>query len=197
MVPEFRDIAASTCAVPAFCPSVVPRLRHVHARLFEIVFQFGFIACGLSDSRHAGRLATVRITAKKGFSMLYAVLAYHHVESEVMSLSAEADAALMANLRKAHDRLNQVGRLGPAARLDETKKARTLRGPGDGMMIDGPFAETKEQLLGFYVVDFPDEDAAEDAVRHLRRANPSAVYEVRPIKLFIPGAAFPETAAES
>ena len=128
--------------------------------------------------------------------MLYAVLAYHHVESEVMSLSAEADAALMSNLRKAHDRLNQVGRLGPAARLDETRKARTLRGPGDGMMIDGPFAETKEQLLGFYVVDFPDENAAEDAVRHLRRANPSAVYEVRPIKLFIPGAAFPETAAE-
>ena len=65
------------------------------------------------------------------------------------------------------------------------------------MMIDGPFAETKEQLLGFYVVDFPDEDAAEDAVRHLRRANPSAVYEVRPIRLFIPGAAFPETAAEN
>jgi hypothetical protein len=52
-------------------------------------------------------------------------------------------------------------------------------------------------LLGFYVVDVPDEDAAEDAVRHLRRANPSAVYEVRPIRLFIPGAAFPETAAEN
>lgn len=127
--------------------------------------------------------------------MLYAVLAYH-VESEVMSWSAEEDAALMANLRKAHERLNQVGRLGPAARLGETKRARTLRGSGEGMMIDGPFAETKEQLLGFYVVDFPDEDAAEDAVRHLRQANPSAVYEVRPIRLFIPGAAFPETAAE-
>ena len=128
--------------------------------------------------------------------MLYAILAYH-VESEVNSWSAEEDTALMANLRKAHERLDEVGRLGPAARLGETKKARTLRGPGDGMMIDGPFAETKEQLLGFYVVDFPDEDAAEDAVKHLRRANPSAVYEVRPIRLFIPGAAFPETAAES
>jgi hypothetical protein len=128
--------------------------------------------------------------------MLYAILAYH-VESEVNSWSAEEDTVLMANLRKAHDRLNQVGQLGPAARLGETKKARTLRGPGDGMMIDGPFAETKEQLLGFYVVDFPDEDAAEDAVRYLRRANPSAVYEVRPIRLFIPGAAFPETAAEN
>jgi hypothetical protein len=128
--------------------------------------------------------------------MLYAILAYH-VETEVNSWSAEQDAALMVGLRQAHDRLNQVGTLGPAARLGETRKARTLRGPGDGMMIDGPFAETKEQLLGFYVVDFPDEDAAEDAVRHLRRANPSAVYEVRPIKLFIPGVGFPETAAES
>jgi hypothetical protein len=128
--------------------------------------------------------------------MLYAILAYH-VESEVMSWSAEADTALMANLRKAHERLNQIGKLGPAARLDETRKARTLRGPGDGVMIDGPFAETKEQLLGLYVVDFPDEAAAEDAVRHLRRANPSAVYEIRPIRLFIPGAVFPETAAEN
>ncbi|MBI5318435.1 YciI family protein [Bradyrhizobium sp.] len=128
--------------------------------------------------------------------MLYAILAYH-VETEVNSWSAEEDAALMVNLRKAHERLNQVGKLGPAARLGETRKARTLRGPGDGMMIDGPFAETKEQLLGFYVVDFPDEAAADDAVRHLRRANPSAVYEVRPIRLFIPGNAFPETAAES
>jgi hypothetical protein len=129
-------------------------------------------------------------------AMLYAILAYH-VEAEVISWSAEEDTVLMANLREAHDRLNQVGRLGPAARLGETKTARTLRGAGDGMMIDGPFAETKEQLLGFYVVDVPDEDAAEDAVRHLRRANPTAVYEVRPIRLFIPGAAFPETAAEN
>ena len=128
--------------------------------------------------------------------MLYAILAYH-VESEVMSWSAEADAALMANLRKAHERINQVGKLGPAARLGETRKARTLRGAGDGMMIDGPFAETKEQLLGFYIVDLPDEDAAFDAVRHLRRANPNAVYEVRPIRLFIPGHGFPETAAEN
>ena len=128
--------------------------------------------------------------------MLYAILAYH-VETEVNSWSAEEDAALMVNLRKAHERLNQVGKLGPAARLGDTKTARTLRGPGDGIMIDGPFAETKEQLLGLYVVDFPDEDAATDSVRHLRRANPSAIYEVRPIKLFIPGVAFPETAAES
>jgi hypothetical protein len=33
--------------------------------------------------------------------------------------------------------------------LDGTRKAYTLRGPGAGVVLDGPFAETKEQLLGF------------------------------------------------
>jgi hypothetical protein len=125
--------------------------------------------------------------------MLYAILAYH-VETEVTSWNAEEDAELMVNLRKAHDRLNTVGRLGPAARLDVTGKAKTLR---TGTVLDGPFAETKEQLLGLYVADFPSEEVAFDAISHLQRANPTAVYEVRPIKLFIPGVAFPETAAET
>ena len=125
--------------------------------------------------------------------MLYAILAYH-VETEVTSWNAEEDAELMVNLRKAHDRLNAVGRLGPAARLDVTGKARTLR---NGTVLDGPFAETKEQLLGFYVADFASEEVAFDAISHLQRANPTAVYEVRPIKLFIPGVGFPETAAET
>ena len=120
--------------------------------------------------------------------MLYAILAYH-VEAHVMSWTPEEDAALMANLQRAHNRVNERGRLGPAVRLGETKKARTLRGPGAGVAIDGPFAETKEQLLGFYVVDCADEDAALEAARELRRVNPTAVYEIRPVALFLPGAA--------
>jgi hypothetical protein len=127
--------------------------------------------------------------------MLYAILAYH-VEAKVMSWTSEEDAALMADLHRVHDRLNQKGRLGPAARLGATDKARTLRGPGAGLVIDGPFAETKEQLLGFYVVDCESEDAAIEAARDLRRANPTAVYEIRPIRLYLPGAAFPRTEAE-
>ena len=122
--------------------------------------------------------------------MLYAILAYH-VEAEVMSWTPEEDAALMANLQRAHDRVNEKGRLGPAARLGATQKARTLRGPGAGVAIDGPFAETKEQLLGFYVVDFASEDAAIEAARDLRRANPSAVYEIRPVSTYLPGVPFP------
>jgi hypothetical protein len=126
--------------------------------------------------------------------MLYAILAYH-VEAHVMSWTPEEDAALMADLQRAHGRVNEKGRLGPAARLGATKRARTLRGPGAGVMIDGPFAETKEQLLGFYVVDFASEDAAIEAARDLRRANPSAVYEIRPVSLYLPGLPFQETEA--
>jgi len=63
------------------------------------------------------------------------------------------------------------------------------------MVIDGPFAETKEQLLGFYVVDCADEDAATAVARELRSVNPSAVYEIRAISVYIPGAAIPMTEA--
>ena len=118
--------------------------------------------------------------------MLYAILAYH-VEAEVMSWSAEEDAAVMTELSQVHDRLKQKRQLGPAARLGPTEKARTLRGPGAGHVLDGPFAETKEQLLGFYLVDCESEDAAIEAARDLRRANPSAVYEIRPIRVYLPG----------
>ena len=124
--------------------------------------------------------------------MLYAILAYH-VEAEVMSWTPEEDAALMTDLLRVHDRLNEKKLLGPSARLGATGKARTLRGPGAGVVIDGPFAETKEQLLGLYVVDCADDDAAIAVARDLRKVNPTAVYEIRPIALYLPGKPVPTT----
>jgi hypothetical protein len=126
--------------------------------------------------------------------MLYAILAYH-VEAEVMSWTPQEDAALMTNLLRVHGRLNEKKLLGPSARLGATGKARTLRGPGNGVVLDGPFAETKEQLLGLYVVDCASEDAAIAVARDLRQVNPTAVYEIRPIALYLPGEAIPTTAA--
>ena len=127
--------------------------------------------------------------------MLYAMLAYH-VEAEVTSWTPQEDAALMTELLAVHERLNAKKLLGPAARLGGTAEARTLRGPGAGTVIDGPFAETKEQLLGLYVLNCADEDEAIAIARDLRRANPSAVYEIRPIRLYLPGEALPETASD-
>jgi hypothetical protein len=120
-------------------------------------------------------------------TMYYAMLAYH-AEGVVESWSDEEDAALMDELLATHDRMVSAGHFGPAARLGPVEGAKTLRGPGDGMVIDGPFAETKEQLLGLYVMDFPSMDDAIAAARELRRANPTAVYEIRPILLYVPGA---------
>lgn len=119
--------------------------------------------------------------------MLYAILAYH-AEGVVESWTEEEDAALMKDLLAVNDRLVRERHLGPAARLGPTENAVTLRGTGLGLITDGPFAETKEQLLGFYVVDYPTMELAIAAARELRSANPTAVYEIRPISLFVPGA---------
>ncbi|MBP2557793.1 hypothetical protein J2857_000544 [Neorhizobium galegae] len=126
--------------------------------------------------------------------MYYAILAYHE-EGVVQSWTEEEDQALMTELLEVNDRLVAQKSLGPAARLGPTEQAVTLRGKGEGMVIDGPFAETKEQLLGLYLVDFPTIDGAIAAARDLRRANPTAVYEIRPILLYLPGAPL-ETRAE-
>ncbi len=123
--------------------------------------------------------------------MYYAILAYH-ADDAFETWSEEEDAALMSDLLKINDRLVAEKHLGPAARLGPTEGARTLRGKSGGrggdMVIDGPFAETKEQLLGLYVVDCATREAAIAIARDLRRVNPTAVYEIRPIALYRPGA---------
>src|SRR3569832_835635 len=120
--------------------------------------------------------------------MLSAMLAYHD-EGHVKSWSDEEDAALMAELGKVHDRLAREQRLGPAARLGATAKAVTVA--RKGVVTDGPFAETKEQLLGFYILDFESMDAAVEAAKAFQAANPSAIYELRPIVLYRPGKDIP------
>jgi hypothetical protein len=121
--------------------------------------------------------------------MLYAMLAYH-VEGVITAMTPDEDVQLMEGMHKVHGRLTEEGKLGPAARLGPTDKAVTVRG---GAMIDGPFAETKEALLGFYVLDCATLEEAVQAAKDLQKANPSAVYELRPIPLYLPGKAVPVT----
>jgi hypothetical protein len=118
--------------------------------------------------------------------MLYALLCYNSEEA-VFSWSKEQDDMVMAKLGVVHERLAAQRKLGPSLRLMPTTAATTLRKSDPPMVIDGPFAETKEQLLGFYIVDFDSLDEALDTARQLGEANPGGAYEIRPLRLFLPG----------
>jgi hypothetical protein len=94
----------------------------------------------------------------------------------------------MARLKAVQEQIASEGRLGPVARLMPTTAATTLRKNREpALVIDGPFAETKEQLLGFYVVECTDLEQALETARDLGRANPGGSYEIRPLALFTPG----------
>jgi hypothetical protein len=120
--------------------------------------------------------------------MLYAILCYDY-QDVVGSWTKEEDDAVMAKLATVQQKLAQEGRLGPVARLMPTTAATTLRKDADApLVIDGPFAETKEQLLGFYIVECSTREEAVETARDLARANPGlGSYEIRPVALFRPG----------
>jgi hypothetical protein len=120
--------------------------------------------------------------------MLYAILCYND-EDAVFSWSKAEDDAVMARLNVVHQKLASKGKLGPAARLMPTTAATTLRKDREpALVMDGPYAETKESLLGFYVVDFDNLEEAIAYTRELGQANPGGAYELRPLRLFLKGA---------
>jgi hypothetical protein len=112
--------------------------------------------------------------------MLYAILCYHD-EDFVGSWTKEQDAAVMQKLSVVQEKLAKQGRLGPVARLLPTTAATTLRKENPAVVLDGPFAETKEQLLGFYIVDCNNLDDALEVAGELGAANPGGAYEIRPV----------------
>jgi hypothetical protein len=124
-----------------------------------------------------------------GHPMLYAILCYDS-EDVVGAWSKAEDDAAMARLEVVQQKLAEAGRLGPVARLLPTTAATTLRKGKDTVVIDGPFAETKEQLLGFFVVECASLEEAIETAKDLGRASSSnGAYEIRPIALFKPNGA--------
>lgn len=74
------------------------------------------------------------------------------------------------------------GRMTGGAELSTWKQAHAIRrGPnGTALVTDGPYAESAEQLSGFYVVSIDDEAALLEAAQVLVRAHPAV--EIRPIE---------------
>lgn len=123
--------------------------------------------------------------------MRYAIFCYQ-AEGEICAMSKEQDEAMMGELLKAQGEAGKRVKFGPVARLMPTTAAMTVREGRDIVVLDGPFAETKEQLLGFYVIDCKSLDEAIEAAKKL--AGPRAAMglrgalEIRPVQYFDVGA---------
>ena len=116
--------------------------------------------------------------------MLYAILCYN-CEEEVGAWTKDQDDAVMGKLIAVQEKLVRKRKLGPVARLGPTKSATTLRKDREPFLVtDGPYAETKEQILGFYVIDCESQDEAVAIARELGHANPGGAFEVRPMIYF-------------
>jgi hypothetical protein len=119
--------------------------------------------------------------------MLYAILCYHD-EDVVSAWSKEEDDAVLAKRAVLMRRLAGEGRLGPVVRLMPTTASVTVRLGNEPLIIDGPFAETKEQLLGLYIVECPTLEAAIAAACEMG-VGQSGTFEIRPLRSFQPGTA--------
>ena len=118
--------------------------------------------------------------------MHYAILCYDS-EEIVGSWTKEEDDAAIAKLMVVQKRLARDGKLGPVGRLMPTKKAKTIKKGTSPYVIDGPFAETKEMLLGFFIVNCSTFEEAMEAAQDLARASSTkGSYEVRPLSVFHP-----------
>jgi hypothetical protein len=117
--------------------------------------------------------------------MLYSILCY---ESEALASgrTKQEDDAMIVRLRAVQQKLAHEGKLGPVARLMPTTTATTVMAGRESLVIDGPFAETKEQLLGFYVVDCPTLEEAIEVTKLLAREKPHGALEIRPVAVFNP-----------
>ena len=112
--------------------------------------------------------------------MTYALLIYRTVPLSEPIPELEERAALTGHRGLQADAAAQ-GQLHAVARLDETNRARTVKvGAGVHEVTDGPYIESKEWLVGFYVVDCDSEEQALERAK-LICLDSAHVVEVRPV----------------
>jgi hypothetical protein len=92
--------------------------------------------------------------------MQYAILIYGN-EQAMMSADKASTEAVLGAYRAYTDAVQQAGILVGANRLRPSQAATTVRiAEGKSQVLNGPYADTKEQLGGYYIVDVADLDAA-------------------------------------
>jgi hypothetical protein len=115
--------------------------------------------------------------------MQYLLLIY--TDEKLWAPETGTDPALLQEITAAHMRLgaelSEAGAMVGGNRLQPTSTATTVRNvAGSQTLHDGPYAETREQLAGYYLVEAPDLDAAIAWGRKIP-GGPNYSIEVRPV----------------
>jgi hypothetical protein len=118
--------------------------------------------------------------------MRYLLLIY--ADEQVLAGKSQEEQAALLNAWFAYTTDLQVsGELLAGEALKPTTMATTVRlANGRTLVADGPFAETKEQLGGYYVLDADDLDAAIAWAAKMPHLTDGGSVEVRPIAVFDP-----------
>jgi hypothetical protein len=112
--------------------------------------------------------------------MRYALLICGDENAE-SALSPDEESAVLAEYGALAGEMSQKGVLTGGERLRPSTDATTVRvRDGEVLTTDGPFAETKEQIGGFFLVDCKDLDEAIQVAARIPGAR-SGLIEVRPI----------------
>jgi hypothetical protein len=110
--------------------------------------------------------------------MKYLCLVYSNEQVLHNSADSPEDAECMAYAES----IQHSGRMIAAEALESVQTATTVRMRGGKLSItDGPFAETKEQLAGFYLIDAKDLNEAIQVAGNIPAARVGCV-EVRPVR---------------
>lgn len=113
--------------------------------------------------------------------MLFTINIYGE-EGTFERLSESVQASVMEGHYRLQDALSARGKFA-TMKLMSPSSAVTLSPPTEfdqaPLIVDGPFAETKEQFLGFYAADFRDLDEAIEFAKYL--SSPYARIEVRAV----------------
>jgi hypothetical protein len=112
--------------------------------------------------------------------MKYMLLIYAN-ESGWSNLTPEQQGQAMAAYGAYSEAVTAAGILVASERLRDTDTATSVRiVNGETKLLDGPYAESKEQLGGFYMIDVPDLDSALSWAARCPGAGHGTV-EVRPV----------------
>ncbi len=112
--------------------------------------------------------------------MQYLLLLYAGESGWTKMTEAEQKQGYMAYMAYT-EALKKAGALVGSNRLQPIAAATTVRNTqGKAQVLDGPYADTKEQLGGYYLIEVPDLDAALSWASRCPGASHGAI-EVRPI----------------